>query len=126
MVAKTRGQLGQWGEDCACHALQRRGYEILERRYRTRYGEIDIIAADRGVLVFIEVKARRSMTRGGPADAVTWHKQRRLLQLAERYIAARRLSHMPCRFDVVSVSLSADATGPRVEVLKGAFERDAP
>jgi putative endonuclease len=125
MATGERVELGKWGEDCACRELRRRGYEILERRYRTRYGEIDIIASDRGVLVFIEVKARRSATYGPPVEAVTWHKRRRLLQLAESYIAARRLSNTPCRFDVVSISMPRDATAPRVEILQGAFDHSS-
>jgi putative endonuclease len=122
MPTKARIQLGEWGEDCACRELRRRGYAILERRYRTRLGEIDIVARDRGVLVFIEVKARRSTTRGTPADALTAHKQRKLLTLAAFYLASRRLSEVPCRFDVVTVSVSPDAAAPRVEVLRDAFD----
>jgi putative endonuclease len=123
MASSERVGLGKWGEECACRELRRRGYEILERRYRTRYGEIDIIATDRGVLVFVEVKARRSTSHGRPVEAVTWQKQRRLLRLAECYLAARRLSNTACRFDVVSVSMMPDAAEPRVELLKAAFER---
>src|SRR6266545_7454343 len=104
MPTDARVQLGKLGEDCACRELERRGYVILERRYRTRRGEIDIVATDGGVLVFVEVKARRGTAFGAPAEAVTWHKQRKLLQLAAAYIAAKRLPEVPCRFDVVSVS----------------------
>jgi len=121
MPARTRGQLGHHGEECACHELARRGYAILERRHRTRFGEIDIIATDRGVLVFVEVKTRRTTTHGQPAEAVTWHKQRRLVQLAQMYLATRRLANVPCRFDVVSVWFLRGSEKPRVEVLKGAF-----
>src|SRR5262249_10177064 len=122
MPTNARIQLGEWGEDCACRELRRRGYAILERRYRTRLGEIDIVARDGAVLVFVEVKARRSTTRGTPADALTAQKQRKLLTLAGFYLASRRLSEVPCRFDVVTVSVSADAAAPRVEVLRDAFD----
>jgi putative endonuclease len=122
MPTSVRVQLGKWGEDCACRELRRRGYEILERRYRTRVGEIDIVASDRGVLVFVEVKARRSTAFGRPVEAVTGQKQRKLLQLAACYIATNRLHERPCRFDVVSVSLPPGATEPRIEILQGAFD----
>jgi putative endonuclease len=125
MPTNPRVQLGKLGEDCACRELGRRGYVILERRYRTRFGEIDIVATDGGVLVFVEVKARRGTAFGVPAEAVTWHKQRRLLQLAAAYLAAKRLAEVPCRFDVVSVSWPSGATTPRVELLKRAFDRSA-
>jgi putative endonuclease len=123
MPTSVRVQLGKWGEDCACRELRRRGYEILERRYRTRVGEIDIVASDRGVLVFVEVKARRSTAFGRPVEALTWHKQRRLLRLAAGYLAAKRLRDTPCRFDVVSVLLLPGEAEPRIELFKGAFER---
>jgi putative endonuclease len=125
MPTTGRVQLGKWGEDSACRALARQGYAILERRHRTRFGEIDIIANDRGVLVFIEVKARRTSTHGTAADALTGHKQRRLLRLALMYLASRRLAHVPCRFDVVTVSLPAGAKHPRVDILKDAFGHNA-
>jgi putative endonuclease len=121
MPARTRGELGKHGEECACRELERRGYAILERRHRTRFGEIDIIATDRGVLVFVEVKARRTTTYGPPAEAVTWQKQRRLVGLAQMYLATSRLTNVPCRFDVVSVWFRRGSEKPQVEVLKGAF-----
>jgi putative endonuclease len=125
MPTNARVQLGKWGEDCACRELERRGYVILERRYRTRRGEIDIVATDSGVLVFVEVKARRGAAFGMPLEAVTSQKQRRLLQLAATYLAARHLADVPCRFDVVSVSCPPGAPAPRVDLLKRAFDHSA-
>jgi len=128
MTTDTRVQLGKSGEDCACRELGRRGYVILERRHRTRTGEIDIIAMDDGVLVFIEVKARRAAAYGAtaygtPAEAVTGRKQHRLLRLANAYLAANRLADVACRFDVVTVLWpAAPAAAPRVEIIKSAFE----
>ncbi len=122
MVQDDRQELGKAGEDLACAELQRRGYAILERRYRSRYGEIDIVAGDRGVTVFVEVKTRLGATFGGGAAAVTPWKQRRVALMAMDYIVRRRLSGRPCRFDVVTVDVSDP--GPRVEVYRNAF--DAP
>jgi putative endonuclease len=125
MPKRHRVLLGKWGEDSACRELERQGYAILERRHRTRFGEIDIIAHDRGVLVFVEVKARRTTSHGTPAEALTWQKQRRLLRLALMYMAQKRLTNVPCRFDVVTVFLPGGATSPRVDVLKAAFDHNA-
>src|SRR5829696_7735081 len=99
--------LGKSGENYACWELERLGYEILDRRYRTRVGEIDIVARDGETLVFIEVKARRSGRFGPPAEAVDAQKRHKLMQMATSYIFARRLSDARCRFDVVAVTLGA-------------------
>src|SRR5215468_5995272 len=103
-----RQALGMQAEDLACRALEARGYAIVERRHRTRFGEIDIIARDRGVLVFVEVKSRRTPTCGPPAAGVTARKRERLLRLALMYLQRQRLSDVPCRFDVVSIHWRGD------------------
>jgi putative endonuclease len=124
MRARTRTELGKWAEDHACRALTRQGYAILARRYRTRFGEIDIIARDRGVLVFVEVKSRRTLTCGVPANGVTAQKQRRLLQLAAMYLQRHNLHNAPCRFDVVSVYCPRPGEPPRVDLLQSAFDHN--
>ena len=116
-VHQTR--LGDLGEDEACRELRRRGYAILARRYRTRHGELDIIARDGDVLVFVEVKTRSSGAFGGPLDAVTSDKQRRLIRMALEYIGRSRLTAVACRFDVVGVLREGGET--RVEVVANAF-----
>src|SRR5258706_16113637 len=103
MSTDPRQTLGISGETLACAELQRRGYAILERRYRTRVGEIDIIASDLGTIVFVEVKARMGEDFGGAAAAITGWKQRRIAQMAVDYLSRRRLHNCPCRFDVVTV-----------------------
>lgn len=110
------------GETLACDELRRRGYAILERRYRTRFGEIDIIAKDGQTVVFIEVKARQGDDFGGAAAAVTGWKQRRIAKMAIDYLSRRRLHDCPCRFDVVAIDV--DPAGTRVTVYPNAF--DAP
>lgn len=117
-----RVTLGKSGENYACLELERRGYAILERRYRTRAGEIDVIARDGEMLVFVEVKARRSARFGYPAEAVTASKQRRLVQMASFYILRKGLSNSRCRFDVVAVTFGTGEPRPKVEVFKGAFD----
>lgn len=120
MTRDRRQSLGILGEDLACRELQRRGYAILERRYRTRYGEIDIIARDGACLVFIEVKTRADERFGGGAAAVTGWKQRRIGQMAIDYVARQRLHECPCRFDVVVVELAGGQ--PHIDVFRHAFE----
>jgi putative endonuclease len=120
MTEDRRQSLGVQGENLACAELQRRGYAILERRYRTRYGEIDIIARDAEWIVFVEVKARADHRFGGGAAAVTGWKQRRIGQMALDYLARRRWHDRPCRFDVVIVDLAGGT--PRVQVYAHAFE----
>ena len=121
MPADARQLLGISGEDVACDELRRRGYAILARRFRTRVGELDIIARDGPTLVFVEVKARATARYGRGADAVTWAKRRRLTRMAEEFILRSRLTRVPCRFDVVSVCWPRDGS-PNVEVFSSAFQ----
>lgn len=107
--------LGKVGEDLACGELTRRGYAILARRYRTRFGEIDIVARHDSVLVFVEVKARRSRRYGGAVEAVTSWKRRRLAAIALDYLARANRLDAPCRFDIVAIDgLGTDHTEVRV------------
>jgi putative endonuclease len=121
MPKDARVALGKLGEDLACEELQRRGYRILDRRFRTRCGELDIIARDGAVLVFVEVRARSGGSFGTPFDSVTWQKRRRLCRMAAAYLCQKRLPDIACRFDVVGVT--GAAAGPlNIEVVKNAFE----
>lgn len=119
--------LGETGERLACRHLRRRGYAILARRYRTRGGEIDIVARDGGALVFVEVKTRAGTRHGTPSEAVTAHKRRRLVRMAMLYLARHRIRDERVRFDVVAVTLTG-AKGPfrraHVELRQGAFTPD--
>ena len=116
--------LGKQGEDLACRKLRRLGYAIVARRYRTRHGEIDIVAMDGGVLVFVEVKTRSSDRFGSPLAAVTPVKQRRLTRMALDYLARSHTTGVACRFDVVSVVMG-DQRPAVVEVVANAFRAAA-
>jgi putative endonuclease len=120
-VADTRAAFGKRGEDAACEELQRRGYVILDRRFRTRRGELDIVARDGATVVFVEVKARTRGSFGHGFDAITWQKRRRLAYLAAAYLFEKKLGSPPCRFDVVAVSEGGGASRI-VELIQGAFE----
>ena len=121
-MTDRRQSLGILGEDLACRELRRRGYEILERRYRTRFGEIDIVAREGGYTVFVEVKTRDGAEFGDGAEAMTEWKQRRVAHMAVDYIARNDLHDRPCRFDVVVISMTDGASS--LEVYPHAF--DAP
>jgi putative endonuclease len=116
-----RQELGKTGEDRAITELERRGYAILARRYRTRHGEIDIVARDGETTVFVEVKARATDEFGSAAEAVVPWKQRRLVRMAVDYVARHELVDQPCRFDVVAID---DIGTPRevVTVYSRAFD----
>lgn len=120
MPTPHQERLGRQGEDLACHELRRRGYAILARRFRTRHGEIDIVARDGDVLVFVEVKARSSRRFGGALGAVTPRKQRQVIAMAQRYMARVGWKARPCRFDVVAVQWGV-ADPPDVKLVRNAF-----
>jgi len=114
-------QFGKAGEEAAGRYLKRLGYRILEQNYRTPVGELDIIAMDGDTLVFVEVKSRRTDSFGSPEEAVGPHKQRQMARAALMYMAAKKKSGLPCRFDVVGVTVSGDSE-PVLELCRDAFE----
>ena len=120
-MSTETGAFGAHGEAVASAALVRRGYRIVERNYRTRWGELDVVAYDGDTLVFVEVKARRGAQFGEPAFAVDRRKQRRLVRLAQQYLLRRRLGEPLCRFDIVVVDERPEGP-PRVDVITNAFD----
>jgi putative endonuclease len=98
-----RQRLGLEGEDAAVRLLHAAGLRIVERRFRCRLGEIDIIARDKDVLVFVEVRSRRGIGFGHPAESITPRKRQRMAKVAQFYLTRWRVSDVPCRFDVVEV-----------------------
>lgn len=111
--------LQQVGEGAAARHLERRGLRILARNWRIRMGELDLVARDGGVLVFVEVKTRLTGDFVDPALGVDHRKRRQLRRLAEAYLALERPRPCPCRFDVVSVVLGTG--GPAVRHIVDAF-----
>ncbi|MDJ0803052.1 MAG: YraN family protein [Desulfobacterales bacterium] len=113
-------RFGQKAEDLAARHLKRRGYKILTRNYRTRAGEIDIIAREGKSLVFIEVKGRQSTRYGSAKAAVTPRKQRQVAKVALWYLKETDQMDAKARFDVVAVTQTgADA---RIEIVRNAFQ----
>ena len=99
----NRRAYGNEGEQAACDYLVRHGYTILDRNVRRGRGEIDIIARRRGVIAFIEVKRRSSLSFGTPAEAVNPEKQRRILSAASIYLQEKNLSEANIRFDIIEI-----------------------
>ena len=120
-MGREKKLLGKAGEDRAARFLAKQGYRILERNYNARYGEIDLIALDRGELVFVEVKTRTSDAYGAPELAVTPQKQQRMVKAALGYIKYKNLHQVPCRFDIVAISTASEN---EVELIRNAFEMD--
>jgi len=113
-------RIGDMGESLAVTFLKKNGYEIVEQNYRSALGEIDVIARDGGVLVFVEVKARRTDRYGGPKWAVTPQKKRKISMLALEYLKKTGQMDTDARFDVVAIRLFPNQAG--VEIIKNAFE----
>jgi putative endonuclease len=111
--------LGDRGERAAARFLRRQGLRVLLRSYRTRSGEIDLVARDGDTLVFVEVKARR---QGVPAEAVTPEKQRRITLAALHFLRKHRLLEQRCRFDVVAIVWPDDRRKPQIDHIRNAFE----
>ena len=111
--------LGERGEGLAVGFLLENGYKIITKNFRTRIGEIDIIARDNKTLVFVEVKTRESLEYGRPFESVNKHKRRKIANVALLYLKKLR-EIPPCRFDVVSVYY--DQGRPEFELIKDAFE----
>lgn len=112
--------LGAHGEDLAVRFLEAAGMRVLCRNWRCRYGEIDVVAHDKAVTAFVEVKTRRGLGYGSGFEAVTVQKQRRLRQLAALWLTSRGGPWVPVRFDVVSVLVDGTRE-PVIEHRKGAF-----
>ena len=100
---ENKRRIGSEYEQRAEQYLMEKGYRILERNFRNRMGEIDIIASQKGVLVFCEVKYRTSSAFGSPLEAVDWRKQNQIRKVAQFYLMCHgRSEWTPCRFDVIA------------------------
>mgnify|MGYP006419649461 FL=1 len=120
----TPDELCKKGEALAGKILKKKGYKILKRNYVSKYGEIDIVAYDRGIICFVEVKTRRSENYGPPELAVTKEKRKRIVRTALNYLTINNIEDTDCRFDVVSILYKEDVSKPDIELLESAFTAD--
>ncbi len=109
---------GDYGEDLACKYLKKQGYKILERNFRISGGEIDIVAKDKDILVFVEVKARWSHQYGLPSESMTYWKIKYLLKTAMFYIMKTGWGEKEYRLDFVGVDFADDPENPKIELIK--------
>ena len=112
--------LGVRGEQIAVDLLENLDYRIIERNYRFHRGEIDIIAMEDDVLVFVEVKTRKNMEYGSPEFAVTKSKQKQIRKIAEAYLYEKEISDVDCRIDVIAI-LFKENLPPEINHIKNAF-----
>lgn len=109
-------RIGDIEEVLAVNFLKNNGYDIIERNFRCKLGEIDIVAEHEGYLVFVEVKYRSSMQYGSPADSITIKKQERIYKVAQLYMIRNHIAvDFPTRFDVVLI------LGNEISIIKNAF-----
>ena len=106
-MTEIRKRLGARGEDAAVDHLDRIGIEIIERNWRCALGEIDIVARDGNVLVFVEVKTRKQLSAGSPEEAVNSAKQQRYSKLARAYLQDHEYTDAETRFDVIAITVTA-------------------
>lgn len=114
-MSNERMNLGRRGENISAEFLRKQGYKIMERNYRCALGEVDIVAKDKDVLCFVEVKTRKTQEYGLPEEAIDWHKQKKLAKVALTYLKEKKIYKQDLRFDVVSVYPD------HIELIKDAF-----
>lgn len=112
---------GKLGEDYAAKFLETEGYKIIARNFRIRSAEIDIIAQKDDVIVFVEVKARSDIRHGLPSEAVTFRKQKKIIEAAGVFLQDENFSECACRFDVVEVYLRGEFV-EEINHIENAFE----
>lgn len=121
-MTKQRLKLGREGEEEAVKFIKKQGYRILRTNYKTRSGEIDIIAEDKRVVAFIEVKTRSSSGYESPLEAVTPYKQKKIALVANQFLTRHKVENRECRFDIVSIlAPSEDPKTWEIELIKDAF-----
>jgi len=112
-------ETGKRGEQIACKALEKKGYRILEKNYRCRHGEIDLVARHRDYIVFIEVRSKTGNAFGSPAESVTAAKKKKLVATALDYLSSHRDVPENWRIDFVAVELDPSGGMPnRVEIIE--------
>ena len=121
--APFRLALGDRGEMAACRFLKEKGYEILEKNYHCKIGEIDVVARRNGRLAFVEIKTRTSVQFGMPQEAVDHKKQEKIFKLAQWYMKEKKITKTPIAFDVVAV-LWKEGGSPEIRLIADAYEKE--
>jgi len=123
-MGRATQEIGAHGEELAAKHLAAKGYRLLDRNWRWRQGEIDLVAEKGGEIVFVEVKARRSHSFGTPEEAVTLAKQRKLIRTAQAYLLRQGKPQARWRIDVIALDLNVEGEVVRLEHLENAVSGD--
>lgn len=118
-MSTSTTEKGQRAEQLALHYLKGQGYRILQRNYRCRLGEIDLVAEEAGVLCFVEVRSTNSRAFGDPLETINAKKQARIIRTARYYLTVTGSHKRQVRFDVVGIVFEPEL---RIELIRGAFE----
>ena len=121
-MSSRRQQLGKRGEDIARRHLEDKGYAIVDANYRTKSGEIDLIAKQEEAVAFVEVRTRTGAGFGSPEESITPAKRARLVATAEEYLQANGIENIEWRIDVVALELDSDGRLLRLDVIENAVE----
>ncbi len=130
-MTKERQKLGREGEELARKFLLSKGYKIVKRNFRTPFGEIDLIAYQKKVLAFIEVRTKTSSNFGTPEESISLSKKKKISRVASFYLKAKRLKEndIDCRFDVVCLAMDKESSGRiyptrsfTIKLIKDAFQ----
>jgi putative endonuclease len=120
MKDKTKITIGKEGEKIAADFLKKNGYRIIDKNFRCPLGEIDIVAREKGAIVFVEVKTRKSSKLGYPEQAVGMRKQKKMSQLALWFLQKKKIIDTSARFDVVAITMLS--SGNEIKLFKNAFD----
>ena len=120
MKDKTKITTGKEGEKIAADFLKKDGYRIIDKNFRCPLGEIDIVAWEKGTIVFVEVKTRKSSELGYPEQAVGIKKQKKMSQLALWFMQKKKIIDASARFDVVAITMLS--SGNEIKLFKNAFD----
>lgn len=115
-----RDRVGKWGEELASKFLANKGYLILTKNFRTKFGEIDIVCRDGNTLVFVEVKTRSGTKFGAPEESVTRDKQEKLRLAAEYFLLTKKPRGAPWRIDMIGIKIDEDSRKAKINHIKNA------
>jgi len=117
-----RKKTGSEGERMAAKYLKRKGYKIIQQNYRCKLGEIDIIAEQNKIIVFIEVRTKHTGKLGLPQYSVDENKRGQISRAALCYIKEKKITNQTCRFDVIAITFPSEKDKPNIEHIENAFE----
>ena len=120
-MKKYNKDIGDYGENLALDYLKKNDYDVICKNFRTRNGEIDIVCKFKDIIVFIEVKSRYSYNFGFPSEAVTYLKQKQIINISKYFLLKNKLFNYNCRFDVIEVYFNKNNNLYNINHIKDAF-----